>query len=34
VHYLIPEGEAEGKFELNDGNNWWEAYMRLGIQEA
>lgn len=34
VHYLIPEGETEGTFELNDGNHRWEAYKRLGIREA
>lgn len=34
VHYLIPEGETEGEFELNDGNTRWEAYTRLGIKEA
>lgn len=34
VHYLIPEGQTEGEFELNDGNNRWEAYTRLGIKEA
>lgn len=34
VHYLIPEGETMGEFELNDGNNRWEAYTRLGIKEA
>jgi len=34
VHYLIPEGEQMGEFELNDGNNRWEAYTRLGIKEA
>ena len=34
VHYLIPEGETEGEFELNDGNNRWEAYKRLGIKDA
>jgi len=34
VHYLIPEGKTEGKFELNDGNTRWEAYTRLGITET
>ena len=34
VHYLIPQGETEGEFELNDGNTRWEAYTRLGIREA
>ena len=34
VHYLIPAGQTEGEFELNDGNNRWEAYKRLGIQDA
>lgn len=34
VHYLIPEGGQMGEFELNDGNHRWEAYSRLGIQEA
>ena len=34
VHYLIPEGETVGEFELNDGNHRWEAYTRLGIKEA
>ena len=34
VHYLIPEGEMEGTFELNDGNHRWEACKRLGIREA
>ena len=34
VHYLIPEGKDEGGFELNDGNTRWEAYTKLGVQEA
>lgn len=34
VHYLIEEGRTQGDFELNDGNNRWEAYSRLGIKEA
>lgn len=34
VHYMIPEGESVGEFELNDGNNRWEAYTRLGVKEA
>ncbi|MBQ8555592.1 MAG: hypothetical protein IJ438_06940 [Clostridia bacterium] len=34
VHYLIPEGKTEGEFELNDGNNRFEAYTRLGIDKA
>lgn len=34
VHYLIPEGETMGEFELNDGNTRWEAYKRLGIKDA
>lgn len=34
VHYLIPEGKTEGEFELNDGNNRWEAYTRLGVETA
>ena len=34
VHYLIPEGGTEGEFELNDGNTRFEAYSRLGVEEA
>lgn len=34
VHYLIPEGEREGVFELNDGNHRHEACRRLGIAQA
>lgn len=34
VHYLIPEGSTEGEFELNDGNTRFEAYRRLGVEEA
>lgn len=34
VHYYIPEGETEGRFELNDGNHRWEACKRLGIGTA
>ncbi len=34
VHYLIPYGETEGVFELNDGNHRLEAYHRLGIAEG
>ena len=34
VHYLIPEGKTEGMFELNDGNTRFEAYSRLGVEEA
>ena len=34
VHYLIPYGESEGVFELNDGNHRLEAYRRMGIAEA
>ena len=34
IHYYIPEGETEGKFELNDGNHRWEACKRLGIETA
>ena len=34
VHYLIPDGEETGMFELNDGNHRWEAYSRLGIKNA
>lgn len=33
VHYVIPEGKTDGKFELNDGNHRLEAYSRLGIKE-
>lgn len=32
VHYLIPAGETEGVFELNDGNHRLEAYKRLGVE--
>lgn len=31
VHYLIPEGQTEGEFELNDGNHRWEACRQLRI---
>ena len=34
VHYLIPYGESEGVFELNDGNHRLEAYRRMGIAET
>jgi len=34
AHYLIPEGQTEGIFELNDGNHRWEAFNRLGITEV
>ena len=34
VHYMMPEGQAEGTFELNDGNTRFEAYSRLGLTEA
>ena len=34
VHYLIPEGQSEGEFELNDGNHRWDACHQLGIEEA
>ena len=34
VHYYIPEGETEGRFELNDGNHRWKACKRLGIGTA
>ena len=34
AHYVIPEGKQDGEFELNDGNHRWEAYARLGIEEA
>ena len=34
VHYMIPEGQSEGIFELNDGNTRFEAYSRLGVTKA
>lgn len=34
VHYLIPEGEEEGVFELNDGNHRWEACRRMNVEKA
>ena len=34
VHYYIPDGETEGRFELNDGNHRWEACNRLGVETA
>ena len=33
-HYMIPDGQTDGIFELNDGNHRFEAYSRLGITEA
>ena len=34
VHYMIPQGQTEGIFLLNDGNTRHEAYTRLGIEKA
>ncbi|MBR3874217.1 MAG: ParB-like nuclease domain-containing protein [Clostridia bacterium] len=34
VHFMIPYGQTTGIFELSDGNHRWEAYNRLGIEQA